>query len=466
MTYYRLKQGSSLRGWLFHPYALVRDDWYAPIDLSVDEFNVLKRCDGQTAFEDDEPEDVRAVLARFQNDGAIERCDTPRPIAGGQHYKLYPCWRFNLMNWAITGRCNYNCKHCFAAADLNPIAAHPATEQCLDFVEQLASCGIRHIWITGGEPLLRSDFLQIAQALADAGISIEDIGTNASLIAPDLLDALEAIGHKPQFNVSFDGLGHHDWLRGASGAEEHALSVIELLKDRGYRVKVQYCLWDGNLDTLRATTRHLASMGVDHLRPIRIVEAPRWKASEYGRTLDFRMYCDVMIDYLDWYLREGFDMRLEAWSLFDYSPNTRQCRLIPIRRSSPEREHLQPVCGDARNMPFVASNGSLTLCNQISGWEAAHGIEHGNVYKTPLAELLSDSPFTRQLLVTCAQVRKHNPECQECEYATLCNCGCRAVALAVTDDLLAADPTRCAFFKQGYHERFANVLAAHGIRTW
>ena len=438
---YRLKQSCSLRGWLFNPYALVRDDWYMPTNLSVGEFNVLVRCDGEAVFTEDEPGEVRAILARFLEEGVIEECAAPDPIASSQHYKLYPCWRFNLVNWAITGRCNYSCKHCFAAADLNPIAAHPTTEQCLAFVDQLASCGIRHVWLTGGEPLLRNDFLQIAQALADAGISIDDIGTNASLVTDELLDALEAMGHHPQFNISFDGLGHHDWLRGVSGAEEHTLEAIQLLKRR-------------------------AEMGVDHLRPIRVVEAPRWKAAEYGHTLDYRAYCDLMVEYLDWYVGEDLPMELEVWSLFDYMPASRQCRLTPVKRCSVARDRLQPVCGDARSMPFVASNGSLTLCNQISGWEVAHDVEHGNVYKTPLAELLSDSPFTQQLLITRAQVREHNPQCQTCEFAGVCNCGCRAVALAMTDDLLAADPTQCIFFKGGYRERFAQVLADHGVELW
>ena len=463
---FRLRQGCKLRGWLFNPYALVRDDWYAPIDLSVDDFNVLVRCDGQAVFADDESTEVNAILAHYLEDGVIEECDEPHPIDDAQNYKLYPCWRFNVINWALTGRCNYNCRHCFAAADLNPLAAHATTEQCLAFVDQLASCGIRHVWITGGEPLLRRDFLQIAQALADADIAIEDIGTNGSLVTSNLLDALEAMDHKPQFNISFDGLGHHDWLRGVPGAEERTLATIELLKSRGYRVKVQYCLWDGNLDTLHDTTQHLAHMGVDHLRLIRIVEAPRWKAAEYGHTLDFRAYCDLMLEYLDWYLNQDLNMELEVWSLLDYMPHSKQCRLTPVKHCSPTHDRLQPVCGDARSMPFVASNGSLTLCNQISGWEAAHGVEHGNVYETPLTELLSDSPFTHQLLVTRAQVREHNPQCTECTFKSMCGCGCRAVALAVTDDLLAADPTQCVFFKDGYHERFVQVLAAHGIESW
>ena len=68
---YRLTQGCSLRGWLFNPYSLVRDDWYMPINLSVDEFNVLVRCDGESLFADDEPDDVRAILTRFLEEGVI-----------------------------------------------------------------------------------------------------------------------------------------------------------------------------------------------------------------------------------------------------------------------------------------------------------------------------------------------------------------------------------------------------------
>jgi hypothetical protein len=39
------------------------------------------------------------------------------------------------------------------------------------------------------------------------------------------------------------------------------------------------------------------------------------------------------------------------------------------------------------------------------------------------------------------------------------------VALAATDDLLAKDPTACAFFKGGYPARFEAMLKAHGIRV-
>ena len=206
-------------------------------------------------------------------------------------------------------------------------------------------------------------------------------------------------------------------------------------------------------------------MGVDHLRPIRIVEAPRWKAAEYGHTLEIRGYYDLMLDYLDWYLDEGFGMELDVWSLLDYWPGTGMCRLTPVKHCPPGAERLQSICGDARQMPFVTAAGCLTLCNQFSGWEAAHGVDLGNVYRTPLTELLRDSPFTRRLLITRAQIREHNPECRACEFRDDCGCGCRALAMAANEDLLGKDPTACAFFKGGYRERFEAVLSAHGIRA-
>ena len=88
-----------------------------------------------------------------------------------------------------------------------------------------------------------------------------------------------------------------------------------------------------------------------------------------------------------------------------------------------------------------------------------------NIIMPELAEQLGRKPsvFGGWLIGAMNAVREHNPECMECEFKSMCGCGCRAVALAATDDLLAADPTACAFFKGGYHERFAWVLADHGI---
>lgn len=50
---------------------------------------------------------------------------------------------------------------------------------------------------------------------------------------------MKNIGCDPLIKISFDGIGHHDWLRNRKGAEEDALRAIRLCIENGFRVKVQ-----------------------------------------------------------------------------------------------------------------------------------------------------------------------------------------------------------------------------------
>ena len=58
------------------------------------------------------------------------------------------------------------------------------------------------------------------------GIAICELLTNGTLITRELLDALEAQGQRPDWWISFDGLGCHDWLRGVPGTEGKVLENI------------------------------------------------------------------------------------------------------------------------------------------------------------------------------------------------------------------------------------------------
>jgi len=103
-----------------------------------------------------------------------------------------------------------------------PNAKHgsPTHEQLMDVVEQLAECGVCSVGITGGEPLVRKDFLDIIDALVEREIAVSTIYTNGWLVDEVLLDELEKRGVRAGFQLSFDGVGCHDFLRGVSGAEE------------------------------------------------------------------------------------------------------------------------------------------------------------------------------------------------------------------------------------------------------
>lgn len=114
---------------------------------------------------------------------------------------------------------------------------------------------------------------------------VRQIVTNGLLLTPDLLDALEAQGHHPDWFVSFDGLTHHDWLRGVKGAEEKALSAIRLLCSRGYYVTVHQCLWRGSLDTVHETILKLQELGVSRYRIMPVESSLRWRQTAPDQTM-------------------------------------------------------------------------------------------------------------------------------------------------------------------------------------
>ena len=142
---------------------------------------------------------------------------------------------------SITGRCNFQCRHCLLSA---PDAHHPhlPLKDCLHIIHEIAECGIRRVDITGGEPLLRTNFSEIVGELTRCGIQIGTLFTNASLLTEDTLQMLQSYHQTPVIQLSFDGLGHHDWLRGVPGAEAQADRAFRLLKQYDFMVIVAMCI--------------------------------------------------------------------------------------------------------------------------------------------------------------------------------------------------------------------------------
>ena len=90
------------------------------------------------------------------------------------------------------------------------------------------ACGINALTITGGEPMCHKSFLPIIEGVYRRGMYVEELNTNGYYITQEILDRMKEIGCDPLIKISFDGIGHHDWLRNRKGAEEDALRAITL----------------------------------------------------------------------------------------------------------------------------------------------------------------------------------------------------------------------------------------------
>jgi len=71
------------------------------------------------------------------------------------------------------------CEHCYTAGRFS--GPELTTEEALKMVAELAELGASHLAITGGEPFLRPDVLEIAREAHEHGLSVS-FNTNGSLI--------------------------------------------------------------------------------------------------------------------------------------------------------------------------------------------------------------------------------------------------------------------------------------------
>ena len=274
-----------LRGWEKLPYAIVDTQEGTVSFVPKDHMAALMRCDGCWDF--DSPfisEQERSIAKTLLEKDYIEECEPGDVIAPEQRYRTYPNRCMQSAHWSITGRCNYRCKHCSMSAPQGKYGelSHDAT---MDVIQQFSECGIFSVNLSGGEPLIRPDFMEIVAELSRMGITIKRLYTNGLLLDEGVLDGLEKLGQHPTIVMSFDGVGHHDWLRGMSGAEEAVYKALTLCAKRDFSTSVQMCLHRGNIGSLRETVRRLASLGCGRLNAGRIANLGNWNVHGTGLAL-------------------------------------------------------------------------------------------------------------------------------------------------------------------------------------
>ncbi len=140
--------------------------------------------------------------------------------------------RLKQIDFLITSRCNLKCKHCCVDADCEYDEKELSTEQWKSIVDKIVGLEIDSVTISGGEPLMRSDLIEIAK-YTNQKLNVKlQLMTNGTLITEENVDDL--VNVFDSFSVSLDGADEESCslIRG-QGTFARAMKGIELLKSRG-----------------------------------------------------------------------------------------------------------------------------------------------------------------------------------------------------------------------------------------
>ena len=454
---YLLHPAYAFRGWKKLPYAL-QYLWCANTEFfTEDKFNLLLKCDGQSEIHWDRLSDEEKVFYNnWERFGIIKQVHGDEKLCDYQKYVFYPARFKETVQWSITGKCNFRCKHCFMSA---PHAAQgePSWEQLMHMLDAFARCGIRNLDLTGGEPMFRKDFWQLVDEIHRRGLFIPSLYSNGMLITDKFIEELEKRHMRPTIQFSFDGVGHYDWLRGVEGAEKAVLAAIRRCVEHHFPVAVSMVLFKENLSTIRESVNLMASMGVKSIKIANATPQGEWLNQKEHYLTQAEVY-EAFLEYIPHYFEDGAPISLALEGFFSYEKESSRLHAVNEKDIPFERFHKVAMCSHVRRGMYVSPQGHILPCMSMVGGPIEQ--QFPNMLETPLEDILdNDTLYMRIISLTIADFMEHNPECNECEYKTRCAGGCRALALMDhPNDYLSKDLLTCEYYKGGWMKKKDDLL--------
>jgi radical SAM protein with 4Fe4S-binding SPASM domain len=168
-----------------------------------------------------------------------------------------------------TYRCNVSCIHCYV-----PQSEHPeelSTRELTRILDEAADLGVMFVVMSGGEPMVRSDFLEVWEHAKRLGMMIT-LFTNATILTDDIADALveyppvvtEVTVHSMRPQV-------FDAVTTVPGSFDRCMQGIARLRERGLDLRLKSVALRQNAEWLWEVEEYAKSIGAHYRFDVGIV---------------------------------------------------------------------------------------------------------------------------------------------------------------------------------------------------
>jgi radical SAM protein with 4Fe4S-binding SPASM domain len=318
-----------------------------------------------------------------------------------------------LLAWETTRACNLACRHCRAEALPTPPPGELSLEEGRDLVDQLAAwTPPPGLILSGGEPLLRPDLMDLAAYGQAQGLRVL-VSTNGLALTAALARALKAAGvARVSLSLDHPEPAAHDAFRGAPGAYEALRRAAAYLGEAGLAFQINSTLTASSLGQAGVLAAKALDLGAvaHHVFLLVPVGRARELAAE-ERALTAEAYEAALLDLRR--LAPGLGLEFKATCAPQYQRLASQAGLAVRSRG----------CLAGQGFLFLSSTGQAQGCGYL-------GLAAGDLRRTPLKTIYEEAPLFQDL----RDRKRYRGRCGACEYWSVCG-GCRARALAEGDHL-------------------------------
>lgn len=335
--------------------------------------------------------------------------------------------QFGQIQIEITGRCNMRCQHCRAANDLHRDVPINQIIKIIRFGRQF-SPNYKEIVISGGEPLLHSQFPQVLDAVRENGGESVTLTTNGSLLTENHLDLINRLKFQRfRLSVSLDSLNptDHDRFRGYRGAFKKAIRAVRMITSQrlpNVVTSIRISLRPHQIPMMEEMADFVYRMGCNRMSFSSILPAGRaidqpdlWMTKEQKRQFLEKIY-ELKKKYLDEFVVHTNDpLKSIVRGFGDIGK---------------EEELVFDGCPAAAVTFNVNANGDMTPC-------ALMDLPIMNVFDLSIEKITrryQESKIVKNILDM-----NLSGKCGTCKMRYQCG-GCRARAMVRNRDYLAEDP--------------------------
>ena len=344
-----------------------------------------------------------------------------------------------LVVWNFTYKCNLKCKHCYSDSG-NTTKTELSTEEAHKIVDQLADFGVTSLAFSGGEPLMRKDFFEVARHAVEAGLYVS-LATNGTLLTEENVKKLKEIGlHYVEVSVDGANPETHDYFRGQKGAFNQTMRGLKNCISKDICTCIAITGTKNNLKEIPAVLEMAENMGIDRFTLFNFI--PTGRGKEIAAFDPSPQEREELLCY--------FNKKLSEHPKIAILSTTPQLARVALQAHNPNQEdimmplaHMEAAkiskrakaladfiggCGAGRFYCAISPEGDVQPCVFMP-------LPIGNLKTQRLEDLWRSSQVLKDL-----RYRENlKGRCSRCEYKFVCG-GCRARAYAYHDDYLMSDP--------------------------
>jgi radical SAM protein with 4Fe4S-binding SPASM domain len=344
-----------------------------------------------------------------------------------------------LVVWNFTYKCNLNCKHCYSNSGKNS-TNELSTEEAKKVVKQVADFGATSLAFSGGEPLMRKDFFEVACYAVDLGLYVS-LATNGTLLNDETVRKLKETGVH-YVEISLDGVDPktHDQFRGQPGAFDQTLKGIKNCLDKQICTCIAVTATKNNLKEVPAVLDMAESMGIDRFTLFNFI--PTGRGKDIVAQDPSPQEREQILSYLNEQLSEHRKIAILSTTpqlarvALQCSANQEGDMMMPLAHMQAAKVSKRARaladfiggCGAGRFYCAISPEGDVQPCVFMP-------LVVGSLKTQKFEDIWANSPVLQDL----RNREKLKGRCGKCEYKYVCG-GCRARAYAYTDDYLKSDP--------------------------